>query len=56
MEINRIKKIMEQKDQEFSHLETQYNMQSHSLKDIEDELELKSGENNRLRKMCADLE
>ena len=56
MEINRIKKLIEQKDQEFSHLETQYNMQSAMLKDIEDELELKSGENNRLRKMCADLE
>ena len=37
-------------------METQYNIQSASLRDIEDELELKSGENNRLRKMCADLE
>lgn len=26
------------------------------MKDIEDELELKSGENNRMRKQCADLE
>ena len=26
------------------------------MKEIEEELEMKSGENNRLRKQCADLE
>ena len=31
-------------------------MQGDRLKDIEEELEMKSGENNRLRKQCADLE
>ena len=56
MEINRLKKLTEQKDREFDHLQTQYNMNEERLKDIEEELELKSGENNRLRKQCADLE
>ena len=49
MEINRLKKLTEQKDREFDHLQTQYNMNEERLKDIEEELELKSGENNRLR-------
>ena len=31
-------------------------MQVAQIKDIEDELEMKSKENNRLRKQCADLE
>ena len=56
MEINRIKKITEEKDREMEHLTTQYNMQKDRLTDIEDELEMKSGENNRLRKQVADLE
>ena len=50
IEINRIKKLMEQKDREFEHLNTEYNMQVAQIKDIEDELEMKSKENNRLRK------
>ena len=29
---------------------------SERMKDIEEELEMKSGENNRLRNQCADLE
>ena len=56
MEINRLKKLTEQKDRDFEHLNTQYNMQSDRMADIDEELELKSGENNRLRKQCADLE
>ena len=56
MEINRIKKLMEQKDREQEHLTTQFNMQKDRLTDIEDELEMKAGENNRLRKQVADLE
>jgi len=50
MEINRIKKLMEQKDREHEHLNTQYNMQHDRLEDIEEELEMKAKENNRLRK------
>jgi len=50
MEINRVKKLVEQKDREQEHLETQYNMQRDRLSDIEEELEMKAGENNRLRK------
>lgn len=56
MEINRIKKITEEKDREMEHLTTQFNMQRDRLTDIEDELEMKAGENNRLRKQVADLE
>lgn len=56
MEINRLKKLLEQKDNECLHLNTQIKMQADRLTDIEDELEMKSGENNRLRKQVADLE
>jgi len=56
MEINRLKKFLEQKDRELEHLQTQYNMEHDRLTEIEEELEMKSGENNRLRKQCADLE
>ena len=37
-------------------MQTQFNMTDSRLSEIEDELELKSGENNRLRKQVADLE
>lgn len=50
MEINRIKKVTEERDREIGHLTTEKNMQEATLKDIEEELEMKSGENNRLRK------
>ena len=56
MEINRVKKVLEQRDADNLHLETQVNMKDERIKDIEDELEMKSGENNRLRKQVADLE
>ena len=50
MEINRIKKVVEERDRENAHLTTEKNMQEATLKDIDEELEMKSGENNRLRK------
>ena len=50
MEINRIKKVLESRDADNLHLNTQLSMQKERLTDIEDELEMKSGENNRLRK------
>ena len=56
MEINRVKKFVEEKDRELEHLQTQFNMEHDRLTDIEEELEMKAGENNRLRKQCADLE
>lgn len=56
IEINRIKKMMELKDREHDHLMTQFKMSEARLADIEEELEMKSGENNRLRKQVADLE
>lgn len=56
MEINRIKRILEKRDQDVTFLDTQYKMATDRLAGIEDELELKSGENNKLRKQCADLE
>ena len=49
MEINRIKKLLEQRDQENMHLTTQLNIAEESNKDMDAELEMKSGENNRLR-------
>ena len=56
MEINRIKKVVEERDREIAHLTTEKNMCEATLKDIDEELEMKSGENNRLRKQVADLE
>ncbi len=56
MEINRIKKILEQRDNECLHLQTQLKIEQESVADMNDELEQKSGENNRLRKQCVDLE
>lgn len=50
MEINRIKKLLEQKDNECIHLNTQLTIEREHVRDMEDELEMKSGENNRLRK------
>ena len=50
MEINRIKKILEQKDNECTLLTAERNMMQDRVKDLEEEMEMKSGENNRLRK------
>ena len=56
LEINRIKRVLEKRDNEIVHLTTQNKMLEARLADIEDELEMKSGENNRLRKQVADIE
>ena len=56
MEINRIKKILEEKDNENMHLNTQINILQDSNKDIDEELDMKSEENNKLRKQVIDLE
>ena len=50
MEINRIKKLLEQKDNDCNLLTTRLNMMEDRCKDLEEEMEMKSGENNRLRK------
>lgn len=50
MEINRIKKILEQKDNDCNLLTTERNFFEDRVKDIEQEMEMKSGENNRLRR------
>lgn len=55
-EINRIKRLLEGRDNEVLHLNTQLSIAHDRIKDIEDELEMKSGENNRLRRQCADTE
>ena len=56
MEINRIKKILEQKDNDCSLLTTERNFFEDRVKDIEQEMEMKSGENNRLRRQVTDLD
>lgn len=56
MEINRIKKILEQKDNECNLLTVERDMMQDRVKDLEEEMELKSGENNRLRKQVTDLD
>ncbi|MFO0117356.1 MAG: hypothetical protein ACK521_06985 [bacterium] len=47
---------MEKRDNEIVHLDTENRMIKARYDDIEQEMELKSGENNRLRKQVADLE
>lgn len=56
LEINRIKRVLEKRDHEIVHLSTEAKMTSDRLADMEEEMEMKSGENNRLRKQVADLE
>ena len=48
--------MMEQKDRDQNHLQTEHNITNARNEDIEEELEMKAGENNRLRKQVADLE
>jgi len=45
-----------EREEEFSNLESKHNAMAQRMKDIEEELELKSGENNRLRNQLADME
>lgn len=56
MEINRVKKLLEQKDADCSLLTTRLVMSEERAQDLEEEMEMKSGENNRLRKQVADIE
>ena len=56
MEINRIKKMLEAKDADNLHLSTELNMEKLRGAEVDEELELKAGENNRLRSQVADLE
>lgn len=52
----KVKRLLENRDNEVTHLNTQLNIALERTKDIEDELEMKDGENNRLRRQCADTE
>ena len=55
-EINRLKRQLAQRDEDIQMLTGRMATMSQRMKDIEEELELKSGENNRLRNSVADLE
>jgi len=50
MDINRLNKIMDQKDVDISRLNADIRVKEGILEDRDEELEMKSGENNRLRK------
>lgn len=56
IEINRIKKLLEQKDSDCSLLTTKLQISEDRANDLDEEMEMKSGENNRLRKQVADME
>lgn len=56
MEINRLKKNGEAKDENIMHLGTEKTVFEEKNKDLEEELEMKSGENNRLRQLVAEQE
>jgi copper chaperone CopZ len=56
MEINRIKRVLETKDAQTKTLECQLTASNEKLADISNDIELKAGENNRLRKQVADME
>lgn len=49
-EQTRLKEIITKKDLEYTDLDTTFKLKLGELEDTEGELELKSGENNRLRK------
>ncbi len=55
-EINRLKRQLGQREDEVSMLTAKQEQMSERMHDIEEELELKSGENNRLRAQVADME
>lgn len=56
MEINRVKKILEMRDADCQLLSQQLLKAEDRVADLEAELDLKSGENNRLRKQVSDVE
>jgi len=55
-EISRLKRNLGQREDEIAMLEQKQAQMAERMQDIEEELELKSGENNRLRAQVADLE
>ncbi len=55
-EINRIKRILEDRDSECNFLKAQITNLTIRLAGIDDELEAKAGENNRLRKQTSEME
>jgi septal ring factor EnvC (AmiA/AmiB activator) len=55
-EINKLKRTSGHKDDEIKMLNYKLSHLQERMKDIEDELELKNGENNRLRNSVAELE
>jgi chromosome segregation ATPase len=55
-EIQALKKTNEQQQDDIKMYELRLGQMNDRMQDIEEELELKSGENNRLRNQVADLE
>jgi hypothetical protein len=55
-EINRLKRNLGLREDEITLLTQKQEQMSERMRDIEEELELKSGENNRLRSQVADME
>ena len=55
-EIQNLNKVLEQKTDDIKMYELRLQQMTDRMTDIEEELELKSGENNRLRNQVADLE
>lgn len=56
MEINRVKKLLEAKQADCDLLTTRLQISEDRANDLDSEMEMKSGENNRLRKQVADIE
>lgn len=56
MEINRVKKLLEMRDKDLSLCQSQLKITEDRAADLDAEMEMKSGENNRLRKQVADIE
>ena len=56
MDINRLQKIGDTKEIEINRLNADLRVKEGILEDRDEELEMKSGENNRLRSQVADLE
>ena len=54
-DITRIKQEVTAKDLEVTHLSNTLALKEKELEEVEDEMNLKSGENNRLRKQVTDL-
>ncbi len=55
-EINRLKRTIFQMEEDSGMMNLKLQQMSDRMKDIDEELELKSGENNRLRNQVAEME